>query len=311
MREDIRKSVIVAILLLASGAHVYLSYTAPTQPTAPGFEILEPWRSILRITFILPVLLSWAFGAFAVHYLLTAAQMAPDARATRAFRLLGYGILALVMGSWMTSLIGQIRNNFFQRGSFQDIASTVATNYAYVLFPLIAFACIYLASTRRNEPEGRKGRNASVALLLITMLGALWLGIIFTNETRQTTALAFGRPTYYISDPLIILTIVTPTLVAWALGIIGALNLSDLESGGAPATRKAFSRIVDGLLLAVFNSMILNGLLSAGAERLLSVGLGILLAIVYIFIFLAALSYWMICRGAKQLLATPAYEPQE
>jgi len=311
-RESVHKSVIIAALLVFSGAYVYLSFTTPPQPAAPGFELYEPWKTLIRISFILPIILSWAFGAFAVMYLTAAAHRAPGTKVGRMFHLLGYGVMALIMGSWVSTVIGQVRTNFLERGSVLDVASTVATNYVYVLFPLVGFALIYMASTSRATATQEERRDPSwpAALLLIVVLGALWIAIIFTNESRQTSTLSFARPTYYISDPLIILTIVTPTLAAWLLGIAGALNFSDLESGGAPAMRKAFTRIVHGLLFAVFNSMILNGLLSAGSERLLAAGLAFLLVIIYVFVFLATVSYWMIWRGAKDLL-DQSYEHQE
>ena len=309
-RGEIRKSIIIAALIVFSVAYVGLTFAAPPQPTAPGFELHEPWKSIVRITFILPILLSWAFGANAVVHLLKAAEDARDEKARRMFRLLGNGVLALIMGSWIPTLISQLRNNFFARDSYLEMASTVAQNYAYVLFPLLGFAYIYAASVSRAADDGRKKENWPAALLLIAILGALWVGIIFTNSSRQTTSLAYGRPTYYISDPLIALTLVTPTIAAWLLGMTGALNFSALESKGSPRNRKAYSRIIHGLLLAVFNSMILNGLLSAGSERLLAAGLGILLVIVYIFVFIAVFSYWLIYRGAKDIIDA-SYEHQE
>jgi hypothetical protein len=311
-RTNARQAFIAVTLLLVGGLYAYLTFTAPapTRPAAPGFELLEPWKTIVQITFILPFLASWAFGAFAVDYLLETARRLPaGAKAVRMFRLLGYGVLALVLGSWISSLISQVRGNFFPEDAYMQMALTVAQNYAYVLFPLVGFTLIYLASTTRITETGPKHQSQPVALLLIAILGALWTAIVFTNDARQVTTSVYGRPTYYINDALIILTLVTPTLAAWLLGITGALHFSDLESGGDAKLRKAFTRIVHGLMIAVINSMILNGLLSAGSERLLAAGLVFLLVIIYIFVFMTVFSYWMICRGAKILLDT--YEHQE
>jgi hypothetical protein len=308
--DNVRKTLIIGSLLIFSGAYVFLSFTTPPQPAAPGFELYEPWRSLIRISFIAPVLLSWAFGGFAVAHLLTVAELTRNGKAGRMFRLLGYGVLALVIGSWVTTAIGQVRNNFFARGSSLDIASTVAQNYAHVLFPLIGFALIYAASVRRAAEEKREDQSWPAALLLIMVLGAIWIGVIFTNASRQSTTFEFGRPTYYISDPLIILTLVTPMLTAWLLGIAGSLNFSDLESGGAPYMRRAFTKIVHGLLFAVFASIVLSGLQSAGSERLLSGGFIFLLGLVYGLVFLMTISYWMMFRGAKTLLEGN-YEHQE
>ena len=308
-QDQSHKAVLYAVLLLISGAYIYLSFTAPQQATAPGFELYEPWKTVIRITIMLPILLSWAFGAFAVHYLMSSAWHVKSVELGKMFRLLGYGVMALVVGSWVPSIIGQIRTNFFPDDAFLEMAATIAQNYAYVLFPLIGFALIYKASISPAAQAVPRNQSLPAAMLLIGILGALWIATIFTNQTRQTTTLEFGRPSYYINDALIILTLVTPTLAAWLMGIAGALNFSDLESGGSPSNRKAFTRIVHGLLIAVFNSMIINGLLSAGSERLTGVGLLFLLIIVYIFVFLAITSYGLIWRGAKDLSAY--YEHQE
>jgi|GEM_PF-5192607 len=311
LREETRKAVVSALLFVAIGAYLYLRFTAPPQPTAPGFEVLDSWRTVINVTITLPFLLAWGFGAFAVLYLMTASRRTPDEASQRMFRLLGYGVFALVLGSWITSLISQIGVNFVPDEPRLEAMVTIARNYAYMLSPLAGFIFIYLASKTRRAREDRGKQNWPPAVLLVSILGALWTAIIFTNESRQVSALAFGEPSYYINDPLIVLTLITPTLIAWVLGIAAALNFSDLESGGTLADRQAFSRIVHGLLLAVFNSMILNGLLSAGSERLLAGSVAFLLAIVYVFVLLAVFSYWMICSGARKLLSGLHYEHQE
>jgi hypothetical protein len=308
--EHLRKIVLCTVLLLVSGAYAYLTFATPSKPAAPGFDLHEPWKTVIQITLMLPIILSWAFGAFAVEYLMTAARRTSEPKSALMLRRLGYGVLALVIGSWITTVISQVRNVFFANDAFLSMVATIATNYAYVVFPLLGFTLIYLASLNRAPQKDARQQSWPPALLLIGILGTLWVGIIFTNGARQTSNYAYGQPTYYLSDPLIVLTLITPTLAAWLLGITGALNFSDLESGGSAANRKAFTQIVHGLLIAVFNSMILNGLLSAGSERLIGGGLAFLLAIIYVFVFFAVVSYWMICRGAKNLLIAP-YEHQK
>ncbi|HTK59622.1 MAG TPA: hypothetical protein VL283_00280, partial [Candidatus Baltobacteraceae bacterium] len=283
LREEARKAIVSALLFLAIGSYLYLRFTAPPTPTAPGFELFEPWKTIVNVTITVPFLLAWGFGAFAVLYLMTASRRTPDEASQRMFRLLGYGVFALAAGSWITSMISQIGADFAPNEPRIKAAITIARNYAYMLSPLAGFIFIYLASKMRRAREDRAKQNWPPAVLLISILGALWTAIIFTNESRQVAPAAFGEPSFYINDPLIVLTLITPTLIAWFLGIAAALNFSDLESGGSPADRQAFTRIVHGLLLAVFNSMILNGLLSAGSDRLLSGSFAFLLAIVYAF----------------------------
>lgn len=306
-KENERKIFVAVAAAAACAVYGYLTFAAPAQPSSSGLQLQEPWRSVLRVTFVVPFLLSWVLGALAVERLMTAGWKAKDAANTQMFRRLSYGALALVLGSWITSLVSQVRNNYVQSSGALEAPLAVAQNYGYVLSSLIAFAFIYRASMGRRQPA-RDTRSLSFALLLVGILGALWLGTIFTNPSRQVPGpVAGARATYYIPDPLILLTIVTPTLLAWVLGIAGSLNFSVMELGGATKEeRKAYARIIDGFLIAVFNSMILNGLLSAGSERLLAAGLGFILVILYAFVLATAVSYWLMYRGAKTLAnATP------
>src|SRR5688572_15201156 len=139
LREETRKAIVSALLFLAIGTYLYLRFTAPPQPSAPGFELYEPWKTVINVTITLPFLLAWGFGAFAVLYLMTASRRTPDGASQRMFRLLGYGVLALVLGSWITSLISQIGANFVPEDSRLEAIVTVARNYAYMLSPLAGF----------------------------------------------------------------------------------------------------------------------------------------------------------------------------
>ncbi len=295
------RKIAYGILIVLVAAHALLSFYAPRAAATPGFELSESARLIIQISFVFFTVLSWFFAASAVIYARSlASQIKPEDKTNYFLRRLSWGVGILILGFVIATFTGHIRT-YNPGNEFVRMSVTILNNYVYVFSSLIGLGFIYRAF-RHQKKTGMFNYNIVAAVAITIVVSALWAGLIFTNPSRQTSTAPGLYPSFYINDLWIILTIVLPTVLAWFMGILAALNFSDfsVEAEGYEK-QKMTSRLVSGIWLLVFNVMILFGILSAGSERLLSTGLVGVLVIVYFFIFMMIIANWRVAAALKKL----------
>jgi hypothetical protein len=218
------------------------------------------------------------------------------------FRLLGWGVGILLCGSIAAILVGQIKN-YYPSDELMKRAVTIVTNYIYVVSSLIGFGVIHRASLANHQRKtGRPNQNTFIVICLTAVIGLLWAALIFTNASRQISAVPGAAPSFYINDWLIVATIIIPTIVGWFFAVMSALILSDTGPTAVDERRRRqFSRLTIGIWLLLFGFIILNGILSIGAERFMSVGLSGVLIIIYVFVLAVLAAYWGISSSIKNL----------
>ncbi|MBI3633073.1 MAG: hypothetical protein HY226_02160 [Candidatus Vogelbacteria bacterium] len=293
-----------AITAILGVLYAYLTLMAPEpSKVIPGFEMTYIARKVLQTTLIVPIILTWFFAIRTVLYTQFYYYHVSKEPQRTFFRLLGFGIGALIGGFIVATLVGQIRNYNIDNDLVKG-AVTIAVNYVYVLSGLVGFGLIYRAT--RNEASKKMdspNQNMAVGICLALIIGVIWALLIFTNTSRQVSDIPGSTASFYISDFLIITTVIIPTVVGWFLAVMSALNLS--EKGPAVVDqkiRRQFSRLTIGLWFLLFSLIVLNGILAIGTDRLVRVGLLVVLIIIYFFILLVLLAYWKISKSIEGLL---------
>ena len=142
-----------------------------------------------------------------------------------------------------------------------------------------------------------------IAFLFSFIVTALYGLMVFSSPGRQTSLDPSIRPTYYLSDSLIFLTIILPSFGMWILGILSAFQV-DRFSPESFSIRQhiAKRRFVDGILTMVFASTSIQVLLALGGLRLINLGLAFIIFAVYLVLILLVYAYFLIMRGARGLL---------
>ncbi len=297
--------------------YAVLLFFQPDQPTSQIFVLSKTARAFLQITFAAPIILIWFLGTGAVL------ESSMHAEKTRVhvqkvlFHALAWGIGILLLGFIFGVFVGQIKSYYPSSAYFYRMA-TIIVNYTYVFPPLFGFLVIFRAagSVQKeyafNDSQSDT-ENSIVASTMTTLIGVFWIALIFTNTGRQVSQTDNLPPSFYISDFTIFSTIVAPTLLAWFYGIAAAFHLADfsMERGDGQRTR-ALSQMVSGIWLLIFSYILLFGLLSAGASRLVGLGLGGVVAALYIFIFALLVGHWRIAAAVKKISTEEiSYESRE
>ncbi|MEX0748566.1 MAG: hypothetical protein WD467_00355 [Candidatus Saccharimonadales bacterium] len=275
--------------------YAYLFMTLATPIDVP-YDLSNNIVLTLRITIAAPFLAIWFSGIYAYIRTIAYSHALRGWAGEIAFKRIAYGILFLLSGAIIPSLLST-SSNYFSLDGGSEIIVTVLINYFRVVPYLIAFLLFFDGVRRLSRAENIfiPVKRAVVTLAPLLILAFVWLEIIFSNPLRTDGI-------YHLRDSLIILTLVLPSLTAWALGGLAALsfhNYAAKVSGTIYA--KALKFFVVGLVAVVFSSIMLQSFTSLGTERLLELRIRELLLIIYIFLGLQGSGYFFMARGAKKL----------
>lgn len=281
--------------------YLFLNLNTPIGDSA-RLDLSEQEIFFLRLTIIIPYLLIWLAAAYSFIRVINYSTAIKDSKEANGFYLLSLGILAL-LASLILSTISSTIDGFVDSESVIHKDLVILSNYLRVFPYLIAFWFFLAASRillRRLKLVISKTNFIFFGVLLAASV-YLWLDLIFTNPTRSVGT-ADSPATYYLRDSMIVLTIVIPSIVAWVLGIWAVLSFTRYRNKVKGIIyRHAFSSLAVGIWAVIVTSILLQGLLSLGSERLLDLGLGPLLGLIYLFVVIQGVGFLFIALGAKRL----------
>lgn len=133
-------------------------------------------------------------------------------------------------------------------------------------------------------------------------LTSAYVWAVFHNSHRTITENPLlVRPTYFLEDWLIVLTIVIPYLITWTVGGLAILNIRSFAMDvPGKIYRRSFNNITYGLLTIILLGIGLQ-LLTQAATVFADSSLKVILLLVYLIILIMAAGYLYLARGARQL----------
>ncbi len=222
----------------------------------------------------------------------------------QAFRMVSRGLGLLIFDLICIPIISAARAFW---GTHEAVAAslTILSNYFHILIPLLAFGFLFVGSRKlvRSSRYATALRSKMLPTFVASLLFiALFTIAVFGNTSRQVAPGPGSFASYYISDLMIVLTIIIPLGITWVLGLQAALNTEQyVHALAQPKWRKAINHFFHGLLAIVGSSIILQAITAFGSEQLQQVGLALILAVIYLFIIVQAVGYLFIRVSARQL----------
>lgn len=304
--EKLSKGRAIYVIIFALWlVYLFLSLTMPTTQEAKDLapQLSELELDLIRLTVALPYLLIWLAAAYSFKRVRRYSKIIEESKEAQGFSHIATGLLILLVALLLSTAASTI-DSFVNQSSGLHEALTITTNYFYIFPYLIAFWFFLVGGhslskrVKRQLPVGR----LIIYGLFLAIFTYFWLDLIFTNQSRKLAVPPNETATYYLRDSLIVLTIVIPSVIAWTLAILSVINLKSyiLKVKGI-IYRQFLSAFVLGVWGVVLSSIFLQGLLSLGSERLLDLGLGKILGVIYFFFILQIFGFLFIARGAKRL----------
>lgn len=273
------------------------------EPLAPNRFRLTPARTHeLQLTFLLPIVVIWAAAAFGAERFQNYTDRIKTDKDGATLSQISTGLVLLAAAIIISGLFGVLRGWALKDGWLS--AYTIASNYISALLPLIAFAFIFAGSQKLRRLV-KVPPQAGVGSIILT-IGLVAVAIVYVVVlTRYQYANATPDPakysSYYMSDPLVLLSLALPYLAGWGLAIKAILNIHLYRRQVKGVIYKAaLARLAIGLAV-VISFYVLVQLLVAFSAYLATASLTSLLVLVYLLIIIYGIGFVLIALGANKL----------
>lgn len=292
------------LLALATVTYFFLSFVTPVnQATLDRFHISVAAVHFLQLTLLVPLVLIWFAAIYGYAHLKNYAgeiKKDPDGKGLNTIAL-GLGILA--GGMIITGLIGEVISYFSATRLNLIPANVIINNYLSVILTLSSFWYVYKGSESLVKliPKHDHHIRRRIMLAVYAVLAAIYCVLALHNPQKRVKATYAAHGTYYLPDVLIVLTVLLPYVVAWAFGILAAINLSHYRHNvKGHIYRQAIQYLGIGFS-TVIGASILEQILSLFNASFQAASLNTVLMIIYVLLIIIGVGFLMIARGAKRL----------
>jgi hypothetical protein len=284
--------------------YAVLNVMAPASPAISRYGITITQGNLLRATVLLPLLVIWLAALFAVVRFRYYTGLLRGSSDATAFKYLAQGLIMLFLVIVLPSFVSLVAS-YSPASLAMQKASVIIRNYLNVILYLLAFWYMWQGSRNLNKtvevPLKRYKRDQTAVIALLAVLVIIYIWAIFNNQFRTISNDPLVRPTYYLSDWLIILTVFIPYVIAWFWGSLAIVNIRTFAQQ-VPGIfyRKAFTWVARGLIVIVALSICLQ-FLSQSASVFSHATLKLILLIVYLLLLAIASGYLLLAKGARDL----------
>lgn len=295
-------SVLIIIWIIYSA----LTLLAPAVEAGSRYSVTLLQINLLRVTLLLPYLLIWMSGLFAFlhfHSYQSFLGKSPEASGFKKLtKAIGF-LLAVVIIPLFVSLYGTYHADSY----LVQKTITILRNNLTVIFYLISFYYLWGASseliTALIKDEKKLKPKYEIVSIITALLGLILIFLILHNPFRSTSSNPLIRPTYYLSDWSIFITIIIPYLLVWLLGLLAIINIKTLANEVSGVIYKKTFNSISRALIILISLVISLQFLSQASTFFAHASLGIILSVVYALLLLIAGAYLYLAKAAKQLTA--------
>jgi hypothetical protein len=270
---------------------------APDHTTLTKYHLSATGLRLLDITIILPEAAIWYAAFYGYEKLYIYRKAIGNGVESLSIAKLARGLLFLSIGLPAVNILSGILGLIARHNASFDAASVIITNYANVVFPLIAFLYISLGARRLSNLRKTRPRLIMIHAVVLTtiVLGVVFCSLIAADHREL-------RLTYHMSPELVMLTLAIPYMYIWFLGLQASSELQAYSKRVVGVFyRKGWNMFTAGLVGIIFTSILLQ-YLSTLYSWLTSLSLGWLLVLLYVLLFLLSAAYIVMALGAKKLM---------
>ena len=148
--------------------------------------------------------------------------------------------------------------------------------------------------------EGQKRLETAVIAPFI-LFSVFYAILVLQSPYRTVSDNPLIVPTYFLSDALIVTTVILPYVITWLYGLLAVLNIWLFGQGvKGKLYRDALRPFIIGFTIVILLSVFLQ-VIKLFSGFFSTLGLGTLLVIVYVLVAVIAAGNLLIADGAKRL----------
>jgi hypothetical protein len=277
---------------------------------APGAEAVTRYgltlfqTNLLRVTILLPYLLIWAASLYSVLHFHAYTKLIKISPEKKAFENITLGLMFLFAEVVLPAFVNLIGAYFPDSFTIQKIV-TVVRNDLTVLLYLFSFYFLWQASREflkiflQNSPAAKP--KYEIVSIVTALLSVIFIFCVISNPYRTSSPTSLIKPTYYLNDLSIFITIVIPYIIVWLLGLLTIKNIRTFATEVQGVIyKKTFSATAKGLSI-IISLVIALQFLSQATTFFGHAHISIILLIIYIIFFLIAGGYLYLAKAANAL----------
>jgi hypothetical protein len=293
--------------LLAVSVLAYLGmvlFLAADSISLARYKIDATQLRMLSLTIVVPSFAIWFAAFYSFIHVGKYTDKITSGTDGVGFSYLTRGLMVLAISMPINAVIARLLSYWVQEDMISQSAATIITTHLSLIFTLISFMLLcfgakYLAGTVKKVSVPRSQIIAVAVGLAI--LSVLYIIATLMNPSRTVPMLPAVTATYYLADPLIIVTIVIPYILLWGFGFYATLYLNFYRRNiGGKIYKQALRKLYIGFFIVIMTTVFLQFLTAAGTI-ISGWALGAILLLLYVLLAVIAIGYVYIALGAKDL----------
>ena len=258
----------------------------------------------LGLTVALPLVAIWFAAFYSIVNVSEYTKKIKGSPDGDGFTRLVIGLTILGLNMPVNSIISRLLSYGTQQNLLSHALATIVSTHLSVLFYLFGFFFLFIGS-RTLVQSLKKVQPSQIQILStagsLVVISVLYIIATLSNSSREVAVAPATIATYYMTDWLIVTTIVLPYIAVWGLGFYTALLLHTYQQKvGGKIYRASLAKLSRGFFVVILSSILLQFLTSA-ATSISGWGLGAILSLVYVLLAVIAVGYVLIALGAKGL----------
>ena len=293
---------LLLMFAVLGAVYCYVLFTIPIDRViASKYHLGIGWSVVFAVAVYVPFMLVWLVALVGYVRLREYAQSIKGDQDGAAFNYITGGICIITIWLPISALLSALAVFGYRHNASlaPDVMRTMT--YLNILALLVAYLLVYRGSQRLLRLIGMTAQAPVAAVLVYVVFAALYTFVVFKDPTRTTATHHVKIAAYYLSDRLILLTVVLPRLISWYIGLQAAYNLYIYR---LRAAGKIYREALSGLVVGIVGVITLSALFrSLQAIAMVVSHLNAIILVVGVYVLLAATAwgYVYIARGADRM----------
>jgi hypothetical protein len=291
--------------IFAVFAIIYLAQSllyAPSAQAMEKYQVSVAQIKLLTLAVALPYVLIWVISAFAYRNLWRYNTKISGHKDGDSFQWLTLGVLLLTLWLPISAVVARFTSQYYTNHPDAIEVMVRINNYTNLALLLSAYTLLFVGAKKLTALNKEKIHFLPKSLVGIYAVFSAWYIYLVLNDAARSTAVrAVEAATYYLPDPLIILTLVIPRLLMWLLGLAAVYKIYQYKKYvKGTLYKEALARFALGLGWIVAATIVLR-LFQTIPIRVSHLNLGAVVAIVYLLLLLLGVGYALLLQGTKRL----------
>lgn len=277
----------------------------PDAAALTKFRLSPAEAKILGLTIALPIIFIWMIGAYVYSKFKAYVKSIEGYKDGKAFSVIGIGLLFLFTWLPISSIVSNMTTYIYRSHDSWTAPMIIINNYLNLLLVLVGFWFVFKGTQDLIKLKETKQGSLWRYVVLIPLIGfsGLFIFLTMNNPVRQFPSSSAPVAGYYLSDWLLVSTIIIPYLLVFYYGFFAATHLYIYRKKVRGVIYKdALDYLAKGVVCIVV-SVIFIRYLAALTTAFNQATLKVVLLVIYLLLAVLLLGFLLLAKSVRRLEA--------